>query len=134
MIRNILAVVSGVLVGSFVNMFIIKVGPNIIALPEGVDFSDGEKLKSGIKLLETKHYIIPFMAHALGSFSGSIVAGLMAKRNQFRVAISVSFAYLLGGIAMVFSLDTPLWYDIVDLLFAYLPLGYLAGRIVTRKS
>jgi hypothetical protein len=35
---------------------------------------------------------------------------------------------LAGGIANVFMLPSPVWFAVVDLVGAYIPMGYLAGR------
>lgn len=59
-LKNVLAVIAGVVVGSAVNMAIIMISGSVIPLPEGVDASNAESLKSNIHLFETKHYIMPF--------------------------------------------------------------------------
>jgi hypothetical protein len=45
--------------------------------------------------------------------------------HQKQWAIGTGFWFLLGGTMMVFSLPTPLWFALVDLGLAYVPMGYL---------
>jgi len=40
---------------------------------------------------------------------------------------------MAGGIANVLMLPSPLWFSIVDLAGAYLPVAFLAGKLASRK-
>ncbi len=66
-LRNILAVVAGIVMGGALNMVIVALGPYIIPPPEGVDSTTMEGLKEGMRLFEAKHFVPPFLAHALGT-------------------------------------------------------------------
>ena len=55
-------------------MALITLGPMVIAIPEGADFSTLEGLKRSMLLLETRHFISPFLAHALSSLAGEFFA------------------------------------------------------------
>jgi hypothetical protein len=34
---------------------------------------------------------------------------------------------------MVLSLDAPLWFELTDLIFAYIPMGILANKLISRN-
>ncbi len=70
-VKNILAVISGAILGGFVNMGIIMVSGSIIPPPEGADITTMEGLKSAMHLMEPRHFIFPFLAHALGTLVGA---------------------------------------------------------------
>lgn len=131
--RNILAVIAGLILGSFVNMGIIMISGSIIPPPDGADVTTMEGLKASMHLFEPKHFIFPFLAHALGTFCGAFIATLIAQNHKMRLAIGVGVVFLIGGIANVFMLPSPIWYTIVDLVGAYIPFSYLAATIVLRK-
>lgn len=133
-LRNILAVVTGIIVGSFVNGGIIMISSSIIAPPEGADVTTTEGLKASMHLFEPKHFIISFMAHGLGTLVGALLAALIAASNKMRFALSIGICFLIGGIIMVFSLPSPLWFSITDLAGAYIPMAYLGARIVGVKK
>lgn len=59
-IRNILAVVVGAVIGSVVNMGIILISGHIIPPPNGADVTTMEGLKVSIHLFQPKHFILPF--------------------------------------------------------------------------
>jgi hypothetical protein len=50
--RGLLAVLLGIVVGGFVNMGIITVGPELIPLPPEIDPADPESLAAHADLLE----------------------------------------------------------------------------------
>lgn len=126
MIRNVLAVLAGVILGSVVNMAIITFGPSLIPPPAGVDLSTPEGLAAGIALFEPRHFITPFLAHALGTGVGALVAYLVAASHKARFAYAIGVLFLMGGIAACFMIPAPVWFMALDLLVAYLPMAWLA--------
>lgn len=133
-VRNILAVLAGIVVGSIVNMGIIQLGPSVIPQPEGVDNSTMESLAATMHLFETKHFIVPFLAHALGTLVGAFIAAKIAVSHKMRFALGLGVFFLLGGIAAVFMLPAPMWYNVTDLVLAYIPMAYLGGKMAVKKS
>lgn len=126
LVRNMIALTLGVVLGGVVNMAVISIGPSLIALPEGVNINDPESLKAGIHLFETKHFAIPWLAHALGTFFGALVASLIALSYRWQLALTVGVVYLAGGIAASMMIPAPSWFVATDLVFAYLPMAWLA--------
>ncbi len=132
-LRNILAVIAGLVIGGMVNMALISISSSVIPPPIDADVSAQEGLKAVMHLFEPRHFIFPFLAHALGTFVGALIAAAIAVNHKMKFAMAIGFVFLIGGITSVFMLPSPLWYTVVDLVFAYLPMGYLAGRIVLRN-
>ena len=128
-LRNILAVLAGIVIGSVVNMALVKLGPSIIPVPEGVDVTDPESLKEGIHLFETRHFIFPFLAHAIGTLVGAFITALIAASHRMAFAIAIGGFFLLGGIMNLFMLPSPTWFAIVDLVVAYFPMAWIGGKI-----
>ena len=132
--RNILAVLLGLVIGSVVNMAIVMVGPTLVPPPPGVDLTTPEGLAQGIALFEPRHFITPFLAHALGTLSGALVAYLVAASHEARFAYAIGVVFLLGGIAACFMIPAPAWFMATDLLLAYLPMAWLAIVIGRRLA
>lgn len=132
-LRNILAVVLGLVIGSIVNGAIIHISGDIIPPPEGADLKTMEGLKASMHLFTPKNFIMPWLAHALGTFVGALVAALIAANNKMKFAIAIGCIFLIGGIAAVMMIPAPMWFNVVDLTLAYIPMGWLAGKIVTRN-
>lgn len=133
-IRNVLAVIAGLVVGSVVNMGIISISGSIIPPPEGADVTTMDGLKTSMHLFEPRHFIFPFLAHALGTLAGAIVAGLLAATHKMKFAISIGLFFMIGGIINTFMLPSPVWFTAVDLVGAYIPMGWIGGKIVSGKK
>ena len=128
-LRNILAIVLGLVAGSLVNGGIIQISSSVIAPPEGVDVMTAEGLKAGLHLFEPKHFLMPFLAHALGTLFGAFVAAKICAGPKMLYAMIIGFFFLFGGISMIFMVPSPLWFSIVDLTLAYLPMAFLGARL-----
>lgn len=131
-LRNVLAVIAGLVIGSIANMALITIGPSIIPPPAGVDVSSAESLSKAMHLFEPRHFIVPFLAHAVGTLAGAIVAYLIAASYKVPLAYVIAALFLCGGIVASFMIPVPKWFIAVDLLAAYLPMAWLGTQIGTR--
>lgn len=128
-LRNGLAVIAGIVVGSFVNMGLVLMGPAIVPPPPGVDVGNAQGLAASMHLFEPRHFAVPFVAHALGTLAGAFTAHTVAATAQPVMACVVGVFFLFGGIAASFMIPAPPWFIALDLLVAYLPMAWLATRI-----
>ena len=129
LLRNILAIVAGLAVGSVVNMAIVTLGPALIPPPAGVDPTNAESLAGAMHLFQPRHFVMPFLAHALGTLAGALVAWLIAASHKARFAYAIGAVFLCGGIAACFMIPAPAWVMALDLILAYLPMAWLATRL-----
>ena len=132
-VRNVLAVITGIILGSAVNMGIIMLQGYFIALPEGVDVTNTESLQSSMHLFGPKHFIFPFLAHAIGTLAGAYLSARIAASHKMKFALGIGIFFFIGGISMVFMMPAPVWFLILDLSVAYIPMGWLSGRLATRS-
>ena len=101
-------------------MFIVMKG----SLPEGVNMMN---LNESIHLFEAKHFVMP--GHAVGT----LVVAIIATTYKIRFAMSIGILFLIGGIANVYMLHFPIVPAFIDLVFAYIPMGFIAGKIASYK-
>lgn len=134
LLRNVLAVIAGLVIGSVVNMAVVAVSPSLIPPPAGVDVSDPESLSKSMHLFEPRHFVMPFLAHALGTLAGSFAAYLIAATYKARFAYVIGALFLLGGVAASFMIPAPAWFIALDLVAAYLPMAWLAAQIGRRMQ
>ena len=129
-LRIALSVIAGFLLGSAVNMSLLAIGGKLIPPPAGANVSTMEGLKAALPLFEARHFLFPFLAHALGTLAGVMVPAVFGSVSAKVCALIVGLLFLAGGVANVVMLPSPLWFTAVDLLFAYIPaawLGYALG-------
>ena len=132
--RNVFAVVTGIVVGCVVNIAIVIAGPLLIPVPDGVDMSDMENLAENLKLLKPANFLAPWLAHALGTFFGAWLAARLAASRKQAIAMGIGLFFLIGGITAVAQYGGPIWFAVLDLVGAYLPMGYLGGALGIRKT
>ncbi len=57
LLRNILAILAGIVIGGTVNMALITLSPSLIPPPAGVDVTNAESLAKAIHLFEPRHFV-----------------------------------------------------------------------------
>ncbi len=130
--KKIIAVVIGVFAGGILNMGLIMISGSIIAPPEGAITTTMEGLKESLHLFEPKHFIMPFLAHALGTLFGAFVTAIIVNDHKIKFALVIGVWFLIGGIMNILMLPSPTWFTILDLTLAYIPMAYLGGSIALK--
>ena len=110
-------------------MALVMTGPQVFPPPAGINMNDAKSLAAGVHLLEPKHFLFPFLAHALGTFAGAVTTHLAAATRRSALAYLIGGLFLAGGIAAAFVIPAPAWFLALDLLGAYLPMAWLGARL-----
>lgn len=131
LLRNVLALLAGVVIGGGINMALITLGPWLIPPPAGVDVASADSLSRAMHLFEPRHFIMPFLAHAAGTFAGTLAACLIAASHKAQAGYVIGAVFLCGGVAASFMIPAPAWFIALDLLVAYLPMAWLGIRMGT---
>ena len=134
LIKNILAIVVGFIVGSIVNMGLVNLGPMVIPLPDGADVSTMEALEQSMKVFTPINFLFPFLAHALGTLIGAFVAAKLAGSHHLKFAMVIGVLFFLGGAMMVNMIGGPLWFNVTDLVLAYIPMAYFGGKLASKSK
>jgi hypothetical protein len=133
LLKNIIAVCAGIILGSVVNMALVNAGYSFIPLPKE---TKNLALNEAVLLFQPKHFLFPFLAHAVGTLVGAFTTAYIAFNLQLKFALAIGCLFLFGGISMILSLKAPMWFNVTDAIFAYIPmalLGYfLAAKLKLR--
>lgn len=111
MMRNGLAVIAGLGVGSAVNMALITLNTSILyPMPPDVSFEDTKAFAEYIRGLPPLAYVVVFAAH----YGQAVVGGYLAARIAMPNASSaccyvVAGLTMLGSIANTLALPVPSW-------------------------
>jgi hypothetical protein len=132
-LRIILGLLLGLFVGAMVNGSFIELGMKIFPYPNGVNFNTPEGMKA-FSELPFKYYIFPFIAHAIGTLSGCLVALLLVRTHAKWVVYSIGLLFFIGGVMAVYMINAPWWFDILDLSLAYLPMAWLSTKSKFAKT
>lgn len=126
-IRNILAIAAGIILGMIVNYGLVMIGYSVFPL-EGLDPNDMESFEAAAVNMKMHHFIFPFLAHALGTLAGAYVAARFAANRKTVCALIIGVFFLFGGIAAARMIPAPTWFVVADIALAYIPMAWLGGK------
>jgi hypothetical protein len=133
-LRNILAFVAGLILGGAVNMGVLMLGMVVLPPPPGVDIMDIASINEHIHEYSFVAMMVPFLAHALGTLVGAFVVVRIAASQHLFLAMGIGIIFLFGGIDAVRQIpNAPVWFDVLDLVVAYLPMAWLGHRMANRE-
>jgi uncharacterized membrane protein YedE/YeeE len=104
----------------------------VVAPPAGVDPSSMESLRDNMHLMGARHFVFPFLAHALGTLAGACVAFLIARSHEAAFSYAIGGFFLAGGIVAATLIPAPSWFKALDLVLAYVPMAW-AGTAIGRR-
>lgn len=134
-VRILIGVLIGLILGSAINMGIVMIGSELVPFPLPLD-SPQEELEKIIPTLGFEYFVFPFLAHALGTFSGALFSGRIGQKRISSLIIGVFF--LIGGITNIFMIPAPVAFVVVDIALAYIPMAllgwYFAQKITPKKA
>jgi hypothetical protein len=133
-LRNVLAVIAGLVAASLVNMALVKASGLVVAPPPGADMMTAEGIRVAMPRMTPLHFLMPFLAHALGTLAGALVVAVIAATHKMKLALVIGIIFLVGGIVAVSMVGGPLWFILCDLVLAYIPMAWLGGRIGTAMT
>ena len=128
-LRNIGAVLAGIIVGSIVNMAIVMLSIFVFPLPEGTDLFDPVAMEQVIASFGPGQFLFAFAAHALGTLVGAVVAARIATTRKMWFAIGIGLYFLYGGVTMIAMYGGPMWFKVLDLVGGYIPMGWLGAKL-----
>jgi hypothetical protein len=124
-VRNILAVLVGAVACIMLNGLLLGMMMKVVPPPQGFDPND----LATYGLLRGENFLAPFVAHAVPSLVGGLIAALIAATRRMTCALVVGGLHLLGGIAAAFMIPAPAWFIALDLVVAYLPMAWIGGKL-----
>jgi hypothetical protein len=120
--------------GGLTNGAIINFSYRIIPPPDGFDLTKSEDLAAAMSVMEPKHFLMPFLAHAIGAFVSAYLVTWLIDGKKLTWALLSGFLFMLSGASMIFILPSPLWFDAVDLGLAYIPMAWIGYKLALRVS
>ena len=128
LIRNIGAVVVGLVIGMAVNMAIILLNFEVLyPMPRGTDMNNPTEFNAFLASLPASAFITVMLAHLSQSFVGAWFAAYFGTSHKMTLALFVGGMSLIGGLASMFIIDGPDW--LVIELPLYLIVAWAAARV-----
>jgi hypothetical protein len=111
-------------------MGLVTLGHTVFPIP-GIDPNDMEALAAVMPTLPFKFMIFPFLAHALGTLVGAVIATKIAANHPLKFALAIGGLFFIGGVMVSFMIPAPLWFTIADLGIAYIPMAWLGYKLAS---
>lgn len=130
-LRNALALMAGLIAAFVFNSVTLQLLGSLTGMEAQSEMTP-EEIANHLKNLKPWQFAVPFAAHVLGSFAGGFIAASLSKTQPKVLAVTVALIHLAGGVAMVMAFPHPIWFVILDLTLAYVPIAWLAYKVVRR--
>ena len=127
-VKSILAIITGIIVGSITNASIIFICNAIFGIPEGMVLWDEKSVIAHADKLTTANYIGTFLAHQLGTLVGALVAAKIAPFRKMIFSLFIGAWFLAGGIYAVSLIPAPMWFILADIIL-YIPIAFIGGKL-----
>jgi MFS family permease len=131
MVKSILAVLTGLVVG-FITIYLVElVSQQVYPLPAEVNLQDPEAMGTYMANAPAASLVLVLLAYALGSFLGGMVAARLATTKKMVHAIVVGVLLLLAGIANFYLLPHPIWF-VISAVIIYPLMSFFGGAMGSR--
>lgn len=130
-LRSILGVFVGVVVGTGLVAAIEQVSRSLYPPPPGADLTDPEQIAAFVRDLPPGALLIVAFAHLVGPLAGAWLAARVAGWRPMTHAIVTGAVFLFFGLLNLVMVPHPLWFGALDLLM-YPLAAWVAGTLARR--
>ena len=137
MLRKILGVIVGLVIGMCGMTALHMLSMLIYPLPQGLDTTDYEAFSEYIATMPLGAFLLVWVAHSGGAFIAAATCTAIVGQRWWGGAGILGVLFTLAGISNLLMLAHPWWFAAVDVLL-YIPaalLGcYLVGSLFAAKG
>lgn len=129
-VRNILAIIAGIVLGIIVNMGISNVAFMMVEFPENINREDPEAILAFVEGLPASSplWLLSMLAHVAGTAIGGLVTSRIAVTGHVRLALGVGIFFLIGGILNKLQITHPIAIAIADVVL-YIPAAWFGWKL-----
>ena len=130
-LRSILGVVVGLVLGSFLVGVLEFAGHIIFPPPPGMDPTSMESIREHLPNLPVGAFVSVLVAWTIGVFAGSLVSALIAGRASFIHAGIVGVIFLGFCVLNLVMIPHPVWFLAATIVAV--PLATLGGALLGKR-
>lgn len=131
MIRIILSVLAGVIIGGIVTGLLEAVGHIALPLPDGLlpeDMSDADALRAAMAEVPDINRMAVVAAWAGGALAAGWVTSAVARSYHLALSMMAGGGLLFAGLSNLIFIPSPLWMWAAGLA-VFLPMAWLGYRL-----
>lgn len=130
MIRSILGVLTGIVVGVILVFVGEMVGHHFFPPPPGMDIHKPESMKEHFADLPLGAFVSMLGAWSVGIFVGSWLGAFIARRSPYVHAACVGFVFCAFSLLTMLMIPHPIWF--MAAACAALPLATILGGLAAK--
>ncbi len=131
LLRNVLAIVGGVLIGTVVIFVVQSISHQIYPVASDIDYNDKEAMRSFVAGLPVGALLMVIASYVCGSFVAGMISAWVGRGARVRHALVAGVLLLLAGIMNLVSIPHPLWFSVVTVL-VFIPAAWAGGKLAAR--
>jgi hypothetical protein len=116
MLRNVAAIVAGLVTAYLSIKLIDKLGHMVYPPPAGLDFSDPEAIRPYLATLPIGAFLFIWASSVVAAFVGTLVAGFAGTARPAILAAAVGGVVFAATIANFIWIPHPLWLSLATLI------------------
>ncbi len=133
LVRNVLGVVAGVLVGTLLIAVVQTIGHQVYPIASDIDYQDKEAMRALLASLPLGALLFVLAAYAVGSFAAGAITAYVGRGARVRHALLAGGILLLAAILNLVAMPHPLWFSVLVVL-VFLPSAWLGARLITGRG
>jgi hypothetical protein len=131
MARNVIALITGMVLSIMAIFSIQMVNYQLFPLPSDLDPNDMASMTKHAATLPALAHWIVIISHIVGCIVGGYIISKIADHSLDKLSLGFGFFLMILGFVNIIRMPHPLWFSILDML-VYLPSAYL-GYLIARK-
>jgi hypothetical protein len=133
MIRNVAAIVGGIVIAFVTVMLVDMLNHTIFPPPDGLDFSDPEAIRPYLDTLPIGAFLLIMASSVVAAFVGTLVASFVGSIQPRNCAIIVGGMVFAATVANFIAIPHPLWLAVATLL-GVIVSAWLAMQLAERMA
>ena len=129
--KNILAVIAGLLVSAIIFSLFEFLSTMLNPLPTEIEMSDKVAMKEYISSLPISAMIIILAGYAIGSFLTGVVIGKISKSPLKKLPLIAGSILTIAAFINLVTIPAPVWFMIINILL-YIPLTVAGNSVATK--
>ncbi len=128
MLRIVLGIIAGTIVGSIIFLVFQMFNGLIFPLPEGADYRNQEAMKDFVSGLPAVGFVLILIGYAVGSVGAGYIARKISRHASIVAPMILGLLFSIGWAMNISAIPHPLWVIVAGFAI-YLPFTFFGHKL-----